>query len=235
MLPRRNVRGGVVERHDPALAGDADPLVALDPALRLRPVEEEHHRGALADRAVQLLAGLDGDHLRPRQQDLRLVARAVARLLDHLEGQAGRVRQLGDLLRVALGHGGGGGHGDRGGRSRGHHRRGNADELGDPGAGLLLQVGDAHEVPRGLLHRPDDLRRHQRPAEHGHRAHAVDDGLHAEARVDRACAPPSPAEDARPRDGAPAAATTACRTLRRFMGGVYPGGRSCRRLAGRRR
>ena len=124
--------------------------------------------------------------LRPRQQDLRLVAAAVALLLDDLEGQAGRVRQLGDLLRVAFGHRGRGGHRDRGGGSRGHHRRGNADELGDPGAGLLLQVGDVHEVPRGLLHRPDDLRRHQRPAEDGHRAHAVDDGLHAEARVDRA-------------------------------------------------
>src|SRR4029453_13445931 len=44
---RRSVRGGVIERGYAALLAHADPLVALDLAVGLHFVVEEHHRGAV--------------------------------------------------------------------------------------------------------------------------------------------------------------------------------------------
>ena len=54
VLDRRHVGGGVVQRRNAVLLSELDELLVLDPPFRVVVVVEEHHRGLVVDRALQV-------------------------------------------------------------------------------------------------------------------------------------------------------------------------------------
>ena len=53
---RRHVGGRVVQRRDAVFLSELDERFILNPAFRVVVVVEEHHRGLLGDRALQVFA-----------------------------------------------------------------------------------------------------------------------------------------------------------------------------------
>jgi len=178
------VGGGVEEGGDAAALGDGEPVAAVDVAVGVAIVEEEHHGGAVVDGAFEFVFGFHPDGFGADEKHLLFVAAAVRFLLDDLVLHARRVGEALELFGIALGDAGDGGHGDGGGAAIGDHGGFGAEEFGDAGAGFGLEFGEGDEVAGGVFHGAEDFGVHERTAEMGDDADAVDDGADAEAGVD---------------------------------------------------
>jgi hypothetical protein len=108
-------------------------------------VVEEHHRGLVVDRAIDVLRGLDLDEPHAAVAHGVVVAEAVRLLDDDLALHVREVRQLHHLLRVLAR--------EHGGRAQGEGRRRPARDHGafraqqgrDPLADLVVELVQHHE------------------------------------------------------------------------------------------
>ena len=79
------------------LLSELDEVLVLDLPFLVVVVVEEHHRGLVADRAFEVVAGLDLDQPDAAIPDRVVVAKAMRLLDDHLGLHRREIRQRDDL------------------------------------------------------------------------------------------------------------------------------------------
>ena len=179
VLDRRHVGGRVVQRRNGVLLSKLGELRVLNPPFLVVVVVEEHHRGLVAHRPLEILARLDLHQPDAAVADGVLVPETVGLLHDNVALHAGEIRQIANLLSVAAGE-----HGGRAQRERrrgpgGDHGGFGAHQLRDALAHAIVQLVEHHEVLGGVVDRLHHFRRHQ-GSRHGRvRPCPVDEGAHA--------------------------------------------------------
>ena len=206
VLDRRHIGRGVVERRHVVLLAEPDELHVLDPAFLVVVVVEEHHRGLVGDRALQILGRLDFDELHAAVADGVVVAEAVRFLDDDLALHTGGddVGEVDDLPRVGAGEHAGGAERQRRGGAGGDHRRLALEQRREPLADLVVQLVEHHALFGRVGDRVDHFGRHQRGGHRGVGAGRVDEGTDADLTKIIARSLPGRCRRRRPRADQPA-------------------------------
>ena len=133
---------------------------------------------------MELLSGIDGDHLDAERADGVVVAVARPSRRDDLGPQAGKVRQLLNSFGVASRQAGRSGVGESGGTTGGDDGRFALNQLREPLADAFHQLVNVDREVRCLFHGLLDLRQRKQATIHRDGGGQVDERPDADATVD---------------------------------------------------
>ena len=176
----RYVGGGVVQRRNAMFLSEPGELFVADPPFRVVVVVEEHHRGLVVDRALQVFSCLDFHEPHTAVADGMVVTEAMGFLNDRLALHVGEVGEIDDLLPIRAGEDGCCSEGQGRGGPRRHHRGFTMQQRGDALSNLVVKLVEHHvmsgRIGDGLHH----FRRHERRGHGRVGPSRIDEGTHAE-------------------------------------------------------
>ena len=187
---RRQLRRRVDDHGDVTGVRDVGHCLERERARgEVRPGHVQDARRPRADRTQQVglgrsACGTDLDEPPARELDRRVVRDPVGGLDEEVAREPVELVGPDDALVHVARHAHDRRQEQARGRSTGYERGLVPRQLRDPTTHCVLQLVQIHEAFRGLPHRLDDWRRHDRPTEVGHRRRTVDDRLDADAPVD---------------------------------------------------